>query len=82
MRPASRLNPVPEELRGWNWHCPPLKPYYDVKLPMYLICGSYCPSSRDSYFAMVEKAKGEADFPIPLGKAVHFQSPFLGDLLC
>jgi len=34
LRPASRLNPVPEGLRGWNWHLPPLKPYYDVKLPM------------------------------------------------
>jgi CRISPR-associated protein Csa1 len=71
LRPASRLNPVPEELRGWNWHSPPLKPYYDVKLPMYLICSSYCPSGRDVYFAMVERAKGEADFPISLGKAVH-----------
>jgi len=35
LRSASRLNPVPEELRGWNWHLPPLKPY-DVKLPMSL----------------------------------------------
>lgn len=71
LRPASRLNPVPEELRGWNWHSPPLKHYYDVKLPMYLICGNYCSSGRDVYFTMVEKVKGEELFPLSLGKAVH-----------
>jgi CRISPR-associated protein Csa1 len=72
LRPASRLNPVPEELRGWNWHLPPLKPYYDVKLPMYLICGNYCPSGRDVYFTIVEKVKGEEEFPLALGKSVHY----------
>ncbi len=71
LRPASRINPVPEELRGWNWHSPPLKPYYDVRLPMYLICGNYCSSGRDVYFAIVEKAEREEEFPITLGKAVH-----------
>lgn len=71
LRPNARQNPVPEELRGWNWHSPPLKPYYNVKMPMYLICSSYCPSARDVYFAMVEKVKGEENFPITLGKAVH-----------
>jgi len=71
LRPKIRANPVPEELRGWNWHSPPLKPYYDVKLPMYLVCSSYCKTARDVYLTMVEGKKGEEDFNISLGKAVH-----------
>lgn len=71
LRPKIRQNPVPEELRGWNWHAPPLKPYYDVKLPMYLICSQYCPSMRDVYLTMVERVRGEENFSISLGKAIH-----------
>ncbi|MEM2086533.1 MAG: type I-A CRISPR-associated protein Cas4/Csa1 [Archaeoglobaceae archaeon] len=71
LRPNARVNPVPEELRGWNWHSPPLKPYYNVKLPMFLICSNYCPTSRDAYLYLVEKVRGEETFAIKLGKAVH-----------
>ncbi len=71
LRQTARLNPVPEELRGWNWHSPPLKPYYDVKLPMYLICSNYCPTSRDCYLTIVKKLRGEENFWIKLGKAIH-----------
>jgi len=71
LRPKIRLNPVPEELRGWNWHSPPLKPYYDLRLPMYLICSKYCDTSRDVFLAMVEKQRGEETFQILLGKSVH-----------
>jgi CRISPR-associated protein Csa1 len=71
LRPLIRNNPVPEELRGWNWHSPPLKPYYDIKLPMYLICSKYCESGRDVYLAMVERVRGEETFSIKLGRAIH-----------
>ena len=71
LRPKIRANPVPDELRGWNWHSPPLKPYYDVKLPMYLICSTYCKTARDVYLSMVEKVKGKENFSIILGKIVH-----------
>lgn len=71
LRPRIRANPVPEELRGWNWHSPPLKPYYDVRLPMYLICNDYCKTARDVYLIMVERKRGEKDLSIRLGKAVH-----------
>jgi len=63
----------------------PEAPYYDVKLPMYLICGSYCPSGRDAYFAMVEKAKSESrlshttqksrTFPIPVFRGFTLLGP-------
>jgi CRISPR-associated protein Csa1 len=39
---------------------------------MYLICGNYCPSGRDVYFTIVEKVKGEEEFPLALGKSVHY----------
>lgn len=71
LRPKIRANPVPEELRGWNWHSPPLKPYYDVRLPMYLICSTYCKTARDVYLSMVKREKGEEDFSIVLGRIIH-----------
>ncbi len=36
--PTAREVGVSKELRGWNWHQPPLKPYFDNILPMYQIC--------------------------------------------
>lgn len=71
LRQNARINPVPEELRGWNWHSPPLKSYYDVKLPMYLICSNYCSTARDCYFIAIKKLRGEENFWIKLGKAIH-----------
>lgn len=71
LRPKIRANPVPEELRGWNWHSPPLKPYYDIKLPMYLICSTYCKTARDVYLTMVERRKGEENLNIRLGRIIH-----------
>jgi len=44
LRPLSRSVGVTEELRGWSWDNSPLKPYHDVKLPMYSICSKYCPT--------------------------------------
>ncbi|MFQ6074027.1 MAG: CRISPR-associated protein Cas4, partial [Candidatus Bathyarchaeia archaeon] len=41
--PTAREAGVSAELRGWSWHQPPLKPYYeDVKLPRMEICVSRC----------------------------------------
>ncbi|MEM3928478.1 MAG: type I-A CRISPR-associated protein Cas4/Csa1 [Archaeoglobaceae archaeon] len=71
LRQKARINPIPEELRGWNWHSPPLKPYYELKLPMYLICSSYCSTARDCYLIVVKKLRGEENFWIKLGKVVH-----------
>jgi CRISPR-associated protein Csa1 len=63
---------VSPELRGWNWHQAPLKPYYeDVKLPMYAVCSKYCPTDRDVYLSQVEKAKGILNLKMALGKMLH-----------
>jgi len=70
--PTAREAKVSEELRGWSWHQPPLKPYYeDVKLPMYAVCSKYCPTNRDVYLNLVEKASGTLSFKIALGKMLH-----------
>ncbi len=71
LRPLSRRVGVTEELRGWNWDQSPLKPYHNISLPMYLICGDYCPTSRDIYLNRVEQKRGEWNHPLSLGKVMH-----------
>lgn len=63
---------VSKELRGWNWHQPPLKPYFDsVKLPMYEVSSKYCPTNRDVFLRHVEKVRGVPSSRMALGKMVH-----------
>jgi CRISPR-associated protein Csa1 len=70
--PNAREAGVSAELRGWSWHQPPLRPYYeDVKLPMYAVCSKYCPTGRDVYLNSVEKATGVLSFKMALGKMLH-----------
>ncbi|MEM3737103.1 MAG: type I-A CRISPR-associated protein Cas4/Csa1 [Candidatus Bathyarchaeia archaeon] len=70
--PAAREARVSAELRGWSWHQPPLKPYYeDVKLPMYAVCSKYCPTGRDIYLNFVEKISGTLNSRMALGKILH-----------
>jgi len=71
LRPASRERGVSEQMRGWSWNEPPLKPYYDVKLPMYVVCGKYCPTDRDVYIRYVLKEKGTPTIPMVMGAAMH-----------
>ena len=70
--PMAREVGVAPELRGWNWHMAPLKPFYeDVRLPMYTVCSKYCPSGRDVYLGFVERVRGVLNFKIVLGKVLH-----------
>jgi len=69
--PTAREVGVSPELRGWNWHQSPLKPYYDEKLPMYAVCSKYCPVDRDVYLSRVKKAKPDLNFEVSLGKILH-----------
>jgi CRISPR-associated protein Csa1 len=69
--PKSREQAVADELRGWNWHQPPLEPVYEIRLPLYLVAGKYCPSGRDVYLNRVEKKKGEANIAMQLGSLFH-----------
>lgn len=70
--PTAREAGVSAELRGWSWHQPPLRPYYeDVKLPMYVVCSKYCPTDRDVYLGNVEKVAGVLSWKMALGKMLH-----------
>lgn len=69
--PTSREVGVNPELRGWNWHQAPLKPYYDEKAPMYAVCSKYCPTDRDIYLSQVKRVKPELNYDVTLGKILH-----------
>ncbi|MDI6897283.1 type I-A CRISPR-associated protein Cas4/Csa1 [Methanocella conradii] len=71
IRPLTRTVGVSEELRGWSWDRSPLKPYHEAGLPMYSICGKYCPNSRDVYLRHVLKKPAEVTYPVSLGAVVH-----------
>jgi CRISPR-associated protein Csa1 len=49
LRAELRRQPVAEELRGWTWPDPPLKPVYDEVLCDADVRGSVCPTSRDTF---------------------------------
>jgi len=70
--PTAREVGVSKELRGWNWHQPPLKPYFDnVKLPMYEVSSKYCPTNRDVYLRHIEKMYPAPTARMALGKLFH-----------
>ncbi len=70
--PKARKVGVSEDLRGWNWHRSPLKPYYeDTRVPMYSVCSKYCPTRRDVYMNIVRKAKGKPSRGVIQGAAIH-----------
>ena len=70
--PTAREVRVNNELRGWNWHQPPLKPYFgNVKLPMYEVSSKYCPTNRDVYLHHVEKVHPTPSDRMALGKLFH-----------
>lgn len=72
IHPKARQVGVTEELRGWSWHKPPLKPYYDdTRIPMYAACSKYCPTRRDSYVGLVKGLRGTPTPKMSLGSAVH-----------
>ena len=69
--PKSREQGVAEELRGWNWHQPPLEPIYEVKLPLYQIAGKYCRNGRDVYLNRVEHIKATPNLGMQFGSLFH-----------
>ena len=72
IHPKARQVGVTEELRGWSWHKPPLKPYYDdTRIPMYVACSKYCPTRRDTYIGLVKGLRGTPTPKMSLGSAVH-----------
>jgi CRISPR-associated protein Csa1 len=69
--PQARESEVHPDLRGWNWHQPPLSPIYEARLGLYEIAGTYCPTSRDVYWRRVEGVNAPPNVPMVEGQALH-----------
>ncbi|MCS7120437.1 MAG: type I-A CRISPR-associated protein Cas4/Csa1 [Candidatus Bathyarchaeota archaeon] len=70
--PLARDVGVNQELRGWSWFQPPLKPYHEgVRLPMYAVASKYCPIGRDVYLHNVEGVPPKPSINVALGKMFH-----------
>lgn len=69
--PRSRQMEIAEELRGWNWHQPPLAPVYDLKLALHEVANSYCTSNRDLYLKRIDKIKTKPNLAMIRGKVFH-----------
>lgn len=67
----ARKEPVDEELRGWNWDKPPLKPRAYLGLSVSEIASQYCQTKRDVWLRRVVGVKPDTTDPILRGKLVH-----------
>ncbi|MDA8186718.1 MAG: type I-A CRISPR-associated protein Cas4/Csa1 [Dehalococcoidales bacterium] len=69
--PQARQTDIAAELRGWNWHQPPLSPIYDARLALYEIAGAYCRTGRDVYLRRVLGVKPPPNHLMAEGIALH-----------
>jgi CRISPR-associated protein Csa1 len=63
-------DPVEEELRGWNWDRPPLRPRAYLGLGVSEVAYRYCETRRDVYLRRVG-VSGERTQPLVDGSLVH-----------
>ncbi len=70
--PGVRRQRTVEELRGWNWHQPPLKPIYGGEpLGMHEVSGKYCPTGRDVFLRRVQAVHAPANRGMRDGRVLH-----------
>lgn len=69
--PKSREEGIAEELRGWNWHEPPLEPPYGIRLPLYEVAGKYCPTARDIFLKRIGKVEVKPGKAMVSGSVNH-----------
>lgn len=67
----SRADPVDEELRGWNWDKPPLKPRAYLDLGVSEIASMYCETRRDVWLRRVMGVKPILTDLVLKGKYLH-----------
>ncbi|MEM1830601.1 MAG: type I-A CRISPR-associated protein Cas4/Csa1 [Desulfurococcaceae archaeon] len=67
----SRNDPVDEELRGWNWDKPPLKPRAYLELGVSEVASLYCETRRDIWLKRAMGVKPEPSDSMVKGKYVH-----------
>jgi len=72
LAPQARERGVAEDLRGWNWHRPPLSPIFDkTRLGVYEVAGQYCPTGRDLYLRRVMKVRVPPNSAMVEGGYLH-----------
>ncbi|MEM4972056.1 MAG: type I-A CRISPR-associated protein Cas4/Csa1 [Sulfolobales archaeon] len=65
-------DPVPEELRGWSYHTPPVKPRAYLGLGVGEVAYRYCETRRDLYLRRVVGARGDSSKPaLANGASIH-----------
>jgi len=65
-------DPVPEELRGWSHHTPPVRPRAFLGLGVSEITNRYCETRRDVYLRRILRIKNfEKTPPLATGSSVH-----------
>ncbi len=69
--PRSRQMEIAEELRGWNWHQPPLAPVYDIKLALFEVANSYCKTNRDLYLRKIDRQNPGPNPAMIRGRVFH-----------
>ena len=62
--------PIPDELRGWSWDRPPVKPRAYLGLSIYEVT-SYCPTRRDVWLRRFSEVKPSEIPAMKLGLDVH-----------
>jgi len=67
----ARVDPVEEDLRGWSWDRPPVKPRAYLGLGVSEVAGKYCPARRDVWLRRKMGLTPEATEPLLLGRALH-----------
>lgn len=63
----ARQHAVLDELRGWNWPAPPVRPIYARPLDLPEIGGGVCPTGRDVYLRGVEGLPPMVPAPVAEG---------------
>jgi CRISPR-associated protein Csa1 len=64
-------DPVDEDLRGWNWHKPPVKPRAYLDLSVSEIAYRFCPTKRDLWLRRVRGVKPIVTDAMRKGIAIH-----------
>ena len=67
----ARVDPVEEDLRGWSWDRPPVKPRAYLGLGVSEVAGKYCATRRDVWLRRKTGLAPEATEPLLLGRALH-----------
>jgi CRISPR-associated protein Csa1 len=67
----SRRDPVDEELRGWNWDKPPLRPRAYLELGVSEVASKYCETRRDIWLRRKVGAKPGPSEPLSKGRLIH-----------